>query len=1007
MPKFSEIPFFALKDYFTRRDPDDTYALPVFGQVPPSGSCTLRGPNTGFTALGGYGIELYIKTSNDFYRLKGVYKVSSEDNDTTKLYSRESLEDAFISFGKQNRFSFELIPSGSAYAGSEFTRDELFLQTDEGNFAGSSIYVKKGTPIYDYFVDQGYNDFINVNKSFLYIGKLWPGLTDTSIDVYSEHFKDYVYKCLPPHNRSDNYDEFLGVAFDQLYGPTYNLLKDVHALADPFEVKQEYLMYMREMYDVPSMGGSDIQERVYLNRISTLLKRKGTYTQIYAIWRIVNDTINRLNVYERWHTSLAPSSVPYSYFEDHLYTKNLLYQEATPSGGAGHRYYRTTYPVTVFSDTHTGIDVPYPMYGSSDYAFDVDTVFMETSGASSWSLTHGLSSQTDIMVQAWDADLYNIWPATLTRDSKLVTSITNGSTSASTILFNGAQTGYAFAASADYVHTESIPSTAWSITHDLNNMYPVVDIMDTTYVHLSPSAYTIQAIDDNSLTVTFTGGFQDGYGLIGTPDYTYTQTAASASWFVEHTLDTDFNLITLYDADTDQVMSPSASRCYKWANGILVTFDSAKYGYASLKSAALASESRERIHNLSKELSTHVKIEIDLTDEPMENNSIISEDRLTRLRTLWDKFRPVARVYHYGMVIGPSVDFTGNEVPLYPTGRVEFNSKCLLDPIVQVPDCYVKLVATGTKIVNIFHGLDYEDVIVQCYDPNNNMVQPSEVYLTGPNTVKVMFDTMYDGYITISKDTTTVEVTGAALSGSSYVWDITSMPATAGFTHIPQVTDADKHTLVPDELVNLGSYPLVLFSEEVSAGYYMAVSAGTYNFHVPSGGSPSTQIMHNLNGESFQVSVFNNEDEYIYPNEISISNKDTITLAFDSETLPVSGYAIIKKTSNIGYLANYSFGSVKLGYGSSGARYNPVTTNTLQSPYPETYTIADRDIDEDDQYYYITINIDENIDYSTNGIREVGIYNDTGEILFYSHCGTIDKPLGVSLKLYYKVRKRV
>jgi hypothetical protein len=85
----------------------------------------------------------------------------------------------------------------------------------------------------------------------------------------------------------------------------------------------------------------------------------------------------------------------------------------------------------------------------------------------------------------------------------------------------------------------------------------------------------------------------------------------------------------------------------------------------------------------------------------------------------------------------------------------------------------------------------------------------------------------------------------------------------------------------------------------------------------------------------------------------------------------------------------------------------------LENPYDNNFVILDKDIDEDDNYYYITLYINENLDYSVDeendkyGIKEIGIYNKEGNILFYTYCGLIEKPVGVYLKLYYKIRKRV
>jgi hypothetical protein len=305
LPKFSELPFYVIKGYFCQKDIDGRYSLPVVGQAPSDKTCSLRGEVTGITALGGYSAELYIKTSNNYYRLKGVYSVSEEDLDNSRFYSREGLDLSFLNSGKINKFIFELLPSGSAYMPSEFTMNELFPAPSDENYSGSDVYFKRGSPIYDYIVAKGYNSFINVNKPFIYFGKLWKGESDGTIEIDSNHFKDYIYSCLPAINRSDNYDEFLGVAFDKVYQKTYNLLKNLQSFPDPYELSEEYLAYVRETFSVPAVGSGMI-EREYLTYIVSLLKRKGTYTYIYAIWKILNRTSNILNIYERWHDPAIP-----------------------------------------------------------------------------------------------------------------------------------------------------------------------------------------------------------------------------------------------------------------------------------------------------------------------------------------------------------------------------------------------------------------------------------------------------------------------------------------------------------------------------------------------------------------------------------------------------------------------------------------------------------------------------------------------------------------------------
>ena len=1214
MPKFSESPFFVLKNFFTRKDIDgSSYLLPTYNQLPTS-ACSLRGQNEGITVLGGYGTNLYIFTSTGYYRLKGLYKPSLEDSLTSKFYSREDINDTYEGSGKNNTFVFELVPS-SGYFGSEFSIERLFLESDYGNFSGSEVYLRKGDPFYDYLISLGFDSFINVNKQFLYFGKLYRGREDNEIYIYSDHFKDYVYRALPVHNRSENYDEFLGVAFDQLFQPIYNKIKNLFTLSDPYEVNEKYLMYLLESYDMPSLNDTTLERR-YISRLVSMLKRKGTYTQFYLIWELLTKTINRLNVYERWHIPLENNVVPYPYFEDHLYTKNRLYYEVPISAGAGRRYYRTIYPCDIFDNYYYGIDVPYPVYGYTDYPYTVDTIFSLLSAISmefeflyeqdpwiishntgylyitvqtwsndenlvpkestllnslqhridwsvpvsgyadvvfseythiqgvpektwtvyhsldtffpivtvlnryyqkiipdsitsidqntmifdfgnrkvdgyalftkpdyvysqedsttTWEIDHNLGCESVVltvydqnfqvvypnsitrsydhlsigwnpnwsqgsphqygsvavkkvitkpnywtlnhnlpvhkaMIQCWNENLYNIYKEEFI-DGIYFSTLIN-SPSSTTATFSEYIPGYMFAAEADYFHSNG-SDTTWSVKHDLDEKYCVVTVLDSEFNNITPSSYTLTAVDNNNLTIEFSSALA-GYALVGKPDQVYFQTETSASWLVEHYQYTDFNLITCYSVEDDVSYIPSASRHIKWSNRIAIEWPTPSAGFVAIKGAKYAEEYLERVHNLGKTLSPHIKIEMDLSTEPLGpytySDFIINKSIIDKLQLLWEKLRPISRVYHYGIVIGSPADFSGSTSNLYEYGNVRYATRCLIEPNLPIPGCYVYYQPTLTKIINIFHNFSSENVIIQCFDTNNEMVEPFSTEIRSSNTVRVTFARDFSGYVCLSVADTTSDL----FSPSSSEWTVSDVTYSSGYDQIIQITEDDTYfpKIVPASAGIVSANPVIYFSPSEASGYFIAVSASVYNFTVPSGGS--VNIMHNLNGAAFQVQVFDLDNQMIYPDKIKVLNKDYLNISFGDRNIPSAGYCVIKKMANDIFRGGYTFGYAKVGYGISSQAYNPVLTNSLQSPYDDVFTILDRDIDEDDDYYYLTIYIDENLDYSVNeennkyGIKEIGIYNNEGNILFYTYCGLIEKPVGVYLKLYYKIKKRL
>ena len=1004
MPKFSESPFFILKDYLMHKDLDgENYYLPVYNQLPPSGSCSLRGSLTGVSVNGGYGTNLHIKTTNGYYRLKCLYVPSDNDLDSTKFYSRGDNDSSYDRTNETNKFTFELIPGASAFKGSEFTIDDLFVYGDDMNYSGSEVYILKDSPFYDYLVNNGFDDFININLPYIYFGKLYRGEGENRIDIYSDHFKDYVYRALPIHNRSENYDEFLGVSFDQLFQPVYNRLKMLQSMSDPYEVSDKYLKYLLEMYNMPSIGGL-LDERIYINNIISLLKRKGTYVSLYIIFSLLTKTTNRLNVYERWHETLGASACPYPYFEDHLYTKNRLYDVALPTDGAGARYYKTTYPVN--GTTYCGVNVPYPVYGSidSDYPYDADTVY-EGNGTSI-TINHNLDTVSGAIIQVLRSGLGNMW-------ADQIVSITNDTPSASTVTFTQVKSAFLVAAEADYVHYQSTPSSAWTVSHALDEKYNVVDVLDSNMVHLAPSAYTVWAVDNNTSVVFMLNTVPTlGYALIGKADYVFSQSAnPSAAWWIEHNQETDFNLVTLYqeteDALNDTSMWDFILDRYQWTNKMLLTLPLSSSGFLAMKAAT---GSTDRVHNINKTLSTHIKIEMDLSTEPLgpttREDFIINKTTIDKLKLLWEKLRPVSRVYHYGMVIGPTTDFTGMLADLYATGPVRFVTRAMLEPNFIEPGCYVHYQPNLTKTINIFHGLSSENIITQCWSMSNEMIEPGQVMILSDNVVKVTFDKVFSGYITLSTALTT-----ETNSIASSAWT-SSESYPDKFDEILQVYDYGKTRILPDNIAltqTVSGNAIITFSQAVS-GHMLGITAHRYDFTTPTNGT--THIMHNLDAEALQVQVHTDESDWIIPEKIKITTPDQIALTFDTTYAPVSGYVLIKKIAHIAFRNQYTFKFLKIGYGTSEGSYNPIESNSLEQPYSDVFTISDQDVDEDADYYYITVNINENLDFSVNGIdkygiREIGIYESHDDILFYTYCGLIEKPIGTSLKLYYKIRKRI
>ena len=195
------------------------------------------------------------------------------------------------------------------------------------------------------------------------------------------------------------------------------------------------------------------------------------------------------------------------------------------------------------------LSASYASTASFAFAFpDQGYTFAQSSGASTWTITHGLNTLTPL-VNVYDSGYNQLIPASITSTNVNVTTIT----------FSTAQAGYAIiskgsgivsqtVASASYAQTASYfsgsiatavsasyavsssysvtssfastvgfnfqqvtPSTTWTITHNLNNQYPLVQIYDTNNLVFIPQSIT--GTSNNVTTVTFSNAVA-GYARV-------------------------------------------------------------------------------------------------------------------------------------------------------------------------------------------------------------------------------------------------------------------------------------------------------------------------------------------------------------------------------------------------------------------------------------------------------------------------------------------------------------
>jgi hypothetical protein len=261
---------------------------------------------------------------------------------------------------------------------------------------GKEMYFRKDAFFRDWLNvnSDTYANFVNANKTFIYFGKIYELSNSASrYFIKFEGLKNWIMECLPQHNRTEKLTELLNVSFDQVYHEPYNMLKNVFSFFDPKEVQLKHLYYLADKFgvsiDVDLL--SEIVLREWVDSLINLLKRKGTYTSYYIIFKLLfSNTRNKLNIYERWlelcHQDIFGDTTSEGYFEDHHI---LEHYGIHPSGGSGDLWYASYDPDNYPAPTII------PPWQNSTYTCGSDYLSLGSSSFTIYDDSSRLASQDD------------------------------------------------------------------------------------------------------------------------------------------------------------------------------------------------------------------------------------------------------------------------------------------------------------------------------------------------------------------------------------------------------------------------------------------------------------------------------------------------------------------------------------------------------------------------------------------------------------------------------------
>ena len=976
MGKFSESNYGLLKTYFDvlvkgRTGDDNSY---------------LHGPKTGIFANGGVHTVLYEETS-DFSQVGHKFLITEiNGNDFTFQWQGvETINDVY-----------ELAVGNKFY----FRKDSYFHD-----------WLKNHSNFKDYL-----ENFVNTNKTFIYFGRLKNVTNHESIYIIEfEGMKDFVLKCLPEHNRTLRFSEFLKIYFDEVYHEFYNKTKDLWSMIDPKEVDEKFIDYMASKMNITTnkdkLGGLPLRE--WVDQLPNWLKRKGTYSAYYALFKtLLTNTRNNLNVYEKWcewcvqELRRSRKYTLTSDFEDHHILEAYNVQV---SGGAGPEYYNQ------FNPKH------YPTY--ADFAPSASCLVNQYTCGTLRNFNSFTFVDNDFVTSFDDyniqIDNFDSNTSTLSVYApKIITDASRGNE------FKNCLSVYMDSASlpngGPYIwRTSKTTTTAWLGVQfqmkDRETDFRKFQLYENTTGNVQYSIsteYWYKSDTPYFLVVEKVVG-PTKLRLHVFSKYTCKENDRIET--IELNLHEDVTYDIIYGAYTGSA-TPSASftgevSFLRETSGVIQTIGPTGY----------------------KILSPHYKVEIDLSTEPIGDTFIIDEDTATEIIRYWEYLKPVSKLVSYHFLLSPlgQIDDIQESVSLYQPTPTRFESALWTICDTRFMGYSVATSAAPTSATEFlgddndwFDNTNFDILkvgysewqlsgpksIIQTWNRDNEVVWPKWHDYTNPNKILLEWSDATRGkwFNAHSKPWNKQHIQSVPASA----WTITHNMGTSGASGcIFEVIGTDNLNLFPDVATQVSTDVLKLeFSTPVAGTAYLRDED---HIHYQRTASTVWNVIHGHNISGYVVHCYDTNDKQIYPAEITFINTNECRIEFFEAVAGTAVFVIFRRLFKEGDVNNVFIpdtylpqdvivGHWKIGNGSNDL-FSPETYNDVSS------VLASGSLDSYEETgfgvngsFLINFHVPEGVAYNIN---EIGVFDKYWNLQYYTKCGDLYKPENVQLDVRYRIRK--
>ena len=610
MAKFSDFPYFLLKEYFNT-------VTQFIGSQKQWYSALWSARNL-IVARGGYWTPMFVKREDQWHKVL--------------FHPLMPFTDGKFFFFRKSILTKEFEP-------------------------GDGVYLRKDSFIHDWFKKNKihlFDDFMNVNQEYLFFGNIYPGDSEgKKFKIEYQGLRNWTSEALPPNIRNPRLDEFFDIIFDRVYHQTYHRTRDTFSLLSPFEIDYKFLPQLPSYFSYPMddfllpegidpLSVDPIEEkrkRELVKNLGPFLKRKGTYNSLYIIWQILtSSSINPFEIRERWHSDTVTSGSPLPYFEDYNYLGFYLdvpngivtgppvsgdYPVLCSEDGSDEKKLSTHYQVLFdLSQTplntdqilnkvtangliynwemmrpvhrvawYSGVISPeLSLLGKERELYEYEPeeedrinlysrsyllsqslegtfIHLQQEASRWWSFTHDLNTRNILVKVFSSAGVQSIPSQIQTQDEQSVA-----------IEFQTPQTGFVFVIEADYtLENINVPLLDWTLTHSLGSSFVHAYFTDTDGVKEHPSSF--DSTNSNILEVKFEQE-HTGFGQVKSSEYQHTQSVPSDKWILNHNLQNIGVVADFWDSNWEKIFPASVKLINE--NQTEATFAEPITGYSSV-----------------------------------------------------------------------------------------------------------------------------------------------------------------------------------------------------------------------------------------------------------------------------------------------------------------------------------------------------------------------------------------------------------------------------------------